>query len=283
MMNTQLEWYSYFPISIKESVMKSRKKLPLSIVDALISDPPVFQQLVSIDSSKTTAIAELDRFFGIGTAGKYFRALNLEGSDDLVSQFQFFFISPLKFEYLDEILFDLSGTTCANCCYGITDSSIANFVRTESFDLAEVFRIGRMQIELVVSKRLRNLFEEHSLTGLEFRSSKEPDYDLAVICEEVWRESREVVSSRRCETHNVVFTPLCVGETYSPSDFSADFCMLAGTRIGSQKFYGAPPGWVVSQKALKIILKKVKTLGRATTRISKCFRPLILDRELIAG
>lgn len=180
--------------------------------------------------------------------------------------------------------------------------------KAAKLDLAELHYGGKEKV-LLVSARLKRIFDAEGVTGLEYEpagfldiakkvnyhksggisyiayeevinknsSAVEPPY-IARIRQVICSEADEVdIQAYVCSVHNVVYFKDIVNLRAIPDNiYSNDFFQVEGIIVKGQTYYYQQNTFYVTRKVLEILLKNKATKGFHTNpSLKKTFRPVL--------
>ena len=273
-----LEWYEYFPVRYATvSMAVVRRKLPRSVQDELIGGPETFQRSVAVEAEKADVIAELDKVLRVDSSAEFLKERFVEVKKNEISTFPYYHIVPMRIEPWD-IEYELDQPECDRCLWGLhlhPPITLSEKVRRKC-DLGQVALVRSMDIELIVSERLKTLFESEGVTGLTYQAIDDSSFYVAKITSLAWQRGDSIIlSDKICEKHLVVVVPVVIRPTTPVDNFETDFVMIRGVDINGKKYTYIPPWWAVSRKALEMLLNEVKGLQRTTIRLNEKFKPCL--------
>lgn len=273
-----LEWYGYYPSSYATvSTAVVRRTLPHVLQKELIQDPQVFQGLIAVDVKKTGVVGELDKLLRIDSSSEFQRHRFVEVKKNEISQFSYYHIVPMRIEPQD-IEYELNVPQCDKCLWGLylhPPITLSEKVRRRC-EFCQAALVRSMDIELIISERIKSLFESEDITGLKYQAIDDSSFYLANITSLAWQRGDSIImSGNYCERHLVVPTPVIIHPSTPVDEFQSDFVMIRGAEIGGKEYTYIPPWWAVSQKVLRLLLKEVKGLQRATIRLNEKFKPCL--------
>ncbi len=270
------DWIAYYPTAKGESVAALRNNVPSTLASLLINRPKLFQRLVAVEKCNTDAICELDKCFKIESSTRYIKDRRVEFTIEHISEFDYFFVGLSLLRYLDDVEYEVT-RICENCPFGEQIGGILSSETGISTEFGLVERPHRMGVELVASKRIRCVIESEELVGLTDISISRSEHSLMKIAAEVWCEADAIVEGTLCKKHNVWFAPTIMFPRFLRSDFTTDFCLIRGVSVKGKRFLLSHPEWVVSRRALRVILREVHNLRSITMRLDEPFRPLLMS------
>jgi hypothetical protein len=268
-------WYSYFPVSLKDSIIEARKLLPQDIRRELLAELPVFDYQIAVDTSKSSIVDRVDSILGIGKSNKYFKYLNVEVDAMERSKYQMFQVRPKADDFQNLLLAEVEGTSCPDCGFCPDGFRSIQLMKKPKMPISYVTRVPSWNVYFVFSSDSVQKAMDWQLTGISFRQI-DRDWFLASLDQGVWSESCSLQASFLCAEHSASITPLGIGETWQSVDFKWDFCILRGTRVGSRCAARVPPNWVVSERGFRF-LSEGTHLELATVRLNELCRPWLLD------
>ena len=272
-----IRWVSYFPTSKNVSVINVRKQLPPTIVTELIDDTSTFRHLISVDESNISAIQELDSILKIDSKWtKFLKQFSVEITLSEIDEYDYFFIYPQRLDHGKEISFELSMPECLKCPWGasIITPIVVSDRENLNIEFSEVQRSLRLDIEFIVSRRLKEIFVHNNITGLNYEPVfGKSDLYLARIDNEAFHFGKRIVCDSLCRQHLVTVAPSVVNRGTPIESFESDFVIIRGIEIDRKRYFTHPPEWVVSRKCLKILLDEVPNLQRITVRLDEPFKP----------
>lgn len=272
-----LEWYEYFPVSYTTVVMANvRQTLPHVVQRELIQVPETFRESVAVEAEKTAVIAELDRLLRVDSATDFLKHKFVEIRENEIPRFSYFRVVPM---ILDNLKFKLDIPQCDKCFWGIKlrpPIGLPERVRC-ACDLGEVVRPHRLDVELIVSERMKAIFDGEGISGLTYQPIDDSAFYLANITASAWDRGDAIVRDTNfCEKHLVGITPVVVRRRTPVDEFQSDFVMIRGVEVGGTRYFISSPMWYVSRRVLEILLKEVRGLRRATIRLKEKFRPCLV-------
>lgn len=273
-----LEWYEYFPISYtKVSMVDVCQSLPQAIQQELIQVPETFLGSVAVEAEKSDVIAELDRLLRIDSATKFLKERFVEIEENEISRFAYYYILPMRIEPR-HIKYELDEPQCDKCLWGChlhPPITLSEKIRRKC-DFGQAVLARSLDIELIVSERLKTIFDREGISGLRYQTIDDSSFYLAKITELAWQHGDLIIRDTNfCEKHLVGFTPTVIHRTTPVDEFRSDFVMICGVEAGGTNCFFAAPVWYVSRRALEILLREVKGLRCATIRLKEKFKPCL--------
>jgi len=293
----QLEWVQYFRLGTGPSIEEVRKRLPEEIKRSLMHGWKHTDSGIYVESAKTEVINYLDKRLAVAKCGQFIRYSYLEADANDIDHFDYFFIEPSLFRHHRDVFFEMALPTCTDrcgCCpSGARIASTWRIKKTRlgTLDFGEITRFWQFRsIELVVSSRLKRLFDAHEVSGLEYErcdlsngdvageASGDSPY-IARIVPETQQWADDIVLRTYCRTHNAIMSYDVFNVHTSRNVMPRfDFVLISGVRVGSNDYYYSRSGWVVSRKILRLLLEnKVRGLRQATVMLQEKFRPLPVE------
>ena len=255
-----------------------RQTLPEAIQRELIQVPETFRGSVAVEAGKTDVIAELDRLLQVDSARDFLKERFVEIRTDEIPQFAYYHIVPMRIEPQD-IKYELDTPLCDKCFWGLRlhpPITLSDKVR-QKCDLGHAVLARSMDIELIVSERMKAIFDGEGISGLTYQPIDDSSFYLAHITASAWDRGDAIIRDTNfCEKHLVGITPTVIGRRTLVDEFHSDFVMIRGVKVGGTRYFISPPTWYVSRRVLEILLKEVKGLRRTTIRLKEKFRPCLV-------
>ena len=163
--------------------------------------------------------------------------------------------------------------------------------------IARIERPFWLDIELVVSRRFKDIFESEAVTGLRYEpclcaasdqreNATEPPAYVAVVVESTWQNARKETdfialtrSEYYCPKHHTHVAGGWLAEPVSREALlDIDFQTINRAKVDQTELYFQPPQLVVSRKVLELLLRhKVSGLRTMTYFVKEKFRPLVVS------
>jgi hypothetical protein len=287
----RFEFVQYWPTKKYVSPADARKNLPPHLREALLQDPK-FHYGIYVDASERRVIEELDRTLEIGESKDFVKQLYAEVDEKEISNYTHFFIAPKVLEQARDVFFDMKRPDCKTdfCPWGariVPPVKISPTV-VKRLGIGEIHRNWELDLELVVSPQVKSLFDSHEITGLayepcemssgaEHRSPRVAPAYVARIEHGAYQRGSDMKVQLQCKEHSVVHTPHVFDrETPREALGPYDFQLINKLRIENREYYYYSPDWVVSRRALQLLLdNRVPGLETATWILNEKFCPLI--------
>ena len=288
----KLEWFGYQPLAPGKSTMTVRPTLPEHIQKELIDDPPLFQGLICVDKSKADVIRELDQIFHIGKKRDFHKYANLEADQTEIDDYSHFFIGPTRLESGKDVFFEWTGPVCRSpaCAWGagIRPPVKMNAARTKKLALGVILPSPGMEVDLVVSSEIRDLFAAEEVSGLDYEpcglvsegervETTGGGYFQARITHTASQGGSYIRPGDYCRKHMTVTAPLVFDRRLLLDSMpDTDFLTINRVAVGRREYYYNVPSWIVSRKVLRLLLDhRVPGLRTITVRLKQEFRPVL--------
>jgi hypothetical protein len=286
------ETVEYVPRKPGFSIRDLRNQLPPEILAELVQDERLVY--ITVESHKTDVIRYIDSHFNIGPGGDLMKTTSLEIDQDEIDQFDYFFIGPKSLEGGRFVFCTETQPTCTSeaCPYG---AELIGPIRIKpdkarKIDMALVHRLWVVNEELLVSTWVKKLFETEGITGLsDYEQCKaytegivDTDETVPVYMAKVLHSTVEhakettIIKSFICRKHNMP-SSFYIGDRFCFHNelIDSDFQYIDRFVVNGQTYWNRSSHLVVSQKALKLLLKhKVRGLTPITYFLKQKFRPV---------
>lgn len=252
------------------------KNLPDDIRRELIQDERL-RDYPSVEAHKKEVIEYLDRVFDIGTTRNIEKEHNLEIDREEIGHFTHFHIGPKAIEVERDFFVDARRPLCSvdGCFVGseILGSVRMKAKKAKSIGIAELGRAWGKPVELVISAKLKEMFESRGVAGLSYEPVELLDKDdyanipfdrpyLARITNLVYLSADEVVvESILCDVHRTTYFQYVENKRIAKeSILPDDFLELCGVKVKDQTYNYHANGFIVTRKVLEILLSQPKVM-----------------------
>lgn len=260
-----------------------RDKLPAHLREELIEGAYGIQ----VDASKREVVQAIEAFLRIGKTKDVVRYEYLEVDKKEIGNYSHFIISPRQFGWKEQVFFEVTKRGCKSdetCWWGVNTSSP---VRLHAARLKGVGEIVGPPIphtkRLLVTPRVRELFDSEGLTGLGYERCEDLDGDsnppfVARVIHGAYQVGTDI-AAKPCPEHGTI-AGCCVFDLRIPREGLSldDFQMIDRVVVKNRNYLYWYPFLVVSQRALGLLLKcKIPGLQPITRMLNQTFRPLALS------
>lgn len=291
----RFEWIMYSSVN-RDGYLKVQevlRSLPVYVKKELVQDERLMN-CPSVEAHKKEVIEFLDRTFEIGTTRNIKKEHNLEIDREEIGHFTHFHIGPKDIEVERDFFVDARRPLCCvdGCFVG---SEILGYVRmkakkAKNIGIAQLGRAWGKPVELVISAKLKEIFERRGVAGLSYEPVEmldKDDYDnipfdppyLARITNSVYLSADEVVvHSMLCDVHRTTYFQYVENKRIpKESILPDDFLELCGVKVKDQPYNYHANGFIVTRRVLEILLgNKVKGLLNIGFLMKAKFRPCLL-------
>lgn len=284
----KIDYVSYVPVRYPFNGPEVISKLPDWIRSALI-ESVAEQGGIWIERDKVDVIAYLDHFFQIGEFLKFTRYNHVEISKEHIDEYDFFKISPISFDLGRDVDFTFVEPTCPlkRCQTGarITSDITVLKQKMERYELACICWVWEKEIELIISRRLKEVFEDNGITGLRYEpcspKSTAEGFFRATITTSIPHIADDIVVLSGCEACDNILNYALMGERIDRKTVQAlDFQMIDRVIVKGKTYHYRKNAWVISRRVLRILLdRKIKGLGGCGFLLKKPFLPVVITDE----
>lgn len=298
----KIEFFYYWPAKKRTVMTDIKKELPPHILSELVTSP-VADSAIMVETSKREVVRFLDELLGIGTKflglvtkTNYTKYLHVEIDASELDSYEFFFISPVTLELRKDVTFAFRSPSCASG-YCQTGAAIIAPIRIKGkhanrLNLGELCWEWDQAITLIISRRLKDLFDERGLTGLKYSAcfvdsdqesadatsiNGKPPFFQATFDAATCQHASAINVRTWCKKHMVITDyDLFELETRRQDLLSADFQMIDRVIVGKAAFLFRRPLWVVSRRVLRLLLEeRVTGLRTKGPLLKQRFLPLV--------
>lgn len=282
---------TYMPLKPPYLIEEIKKELPDYIIDQLIQYPRSIY--VSVEAYKNEIVEYLDKYFNIGTSHDFIKKVNLEIDKSEIYKFDYYNIIPRPLEMGREIFGNIVRPTCLTdtCPVGSRLLSPVRITtnKCKTVGFAEIHRPWGQPVELVITSRVKELFDSNGVTGLEYEpcvinddalrneSEIDPPY-IARISRRIGMYAEDIkIGKYICEKHSILMSFQLFGKWISKDDLSVDdFQAIDKIIVNGRVYYFHNHGFIVSRKVLEILLKyKIQGLVDMGFFLGQKFLPVI--------
>jgi len=281
------DYVSYVPVKYPFNGAEVISKLPGWIRSALI-ESVAEQGGIWVERGKVDVIAYLDHFFQIGELLKFTRYNHVEISQEHIDEYDFFKISPISLDLWRDVDFKFVEPTCPlkRCQTGarITSDITVLKQKMERYELASIYWLWENEIELIISRRLKAVFEDNGITGLRYEpcspKSAADDFFRATITTAIPHIADDIVVLSGCEACDTILNFALMGERVdSKTVQDLDFQMIDRVIVKGKIYYYRKKAWMISRRVLKILLeRKTKGLVSCGFLLKNPFLPVVMTR-----
>jgi hypothetical protein len=292
----RFEWVLYSSVN-REGYIKYQdvlKNIPANIRRELLQEDTRLANYVAVEAHKKEVIEFLDRTFEIGTTRDIKKEHNLEIDQEEIGHFTHFHIGPKNIEVERDFFVEASRPTCYidGCFVGseILGPVKMKAVKAKRIEIAQLGRAWGKPVELVISAKLKEIFETRGVTGLSYEPVELLDKDgydsiqfdlpfLARITNSVYLYADEVVvHTMLCEVHRTTYFRYVENKRIPKESIASDdFLELCGIMVKGQLYNYHINGFIVTRRILEILLdNKVKGLENIGFFMKAKFRPCLL-------
>ena len=275
---------------------EARKGLPEALKSRLL-EGDFFSGGVFAEASDHELISALDEHFQIGLTTAFGKVRHAEVDQKELARFSHYCIHAHMLEPNSSLFYEESRPVCDHetCPWGakrITPMRV-HPKRAAKIGIAEVGHIWEMQIDLIQSQEVKELFEREHISGLSYEPcelgtakrlapEQYPKLFLARIEPRTHFSAEAIVLPREyCERHQTVHLEDVLCRSIPRSRLGDwDFQMISSVRVPGEEYFFYKPWWVVSRRALQLLLDhKVTGLQTATWILKEKFYPLITSDD----
>jgi hypothetical protein len=270
-----LEYYSYYSASTNlkctcksdREVMtmgKIKDQLPRSVANELLEAP----YSLCVESGKLDVVQYLDDFLvkkrGFG------KNRHIEVTRDEIVNYDYFLMDVASYNWGQQVFFEFNKPTCSHetCPWGFMVTSAVEISSTivSAFDIARAFSIWDMTIRLIITRTIKELFEEKEITGLEYSecrvrnndkytSNADKAFYVAEITKSYCRKADRVNLRDYCKRHSFALDCQGVSISYPIQELTSsdDFQVIDKLRV-DRKVYSMRPWFFLSRKALQVLM-----------------------------
>ncbi len=291
----KIDYISYWSAKPYVGDLDLKEQLPVSVQKDLLQDEK-FKYGIYVDASYTNLIKEIDQFFKIGknkNVVKY-RFLEIDASE--IPSYTHFRINPKLLEHGRQLLFDLRRPQCKSeiCPWGSEISSPV-VIKSKTVRRLGIAQIGwrwGSEIELILSSELKALFDREGVSGLCYEPCicdtdtdeerrQSPKAYLARVTPRTYQCADDIILKVYCRKHKIILSFRVFNErTPRSSILDYDFQVIKELRVG-RKIYSYYRGcWIISQKALQLLLRhKVPGLQPYGRILGEKFLPFLIEED----
>jgi hypothetical protein len=260
-----------------------RDNLPAHLREELIKDAYGIQ----VEASKREVIQAIEKFLRIGKTRDFVRHEYLEVDRKEIGDYSHFFIRPRRFGWKEQVFFEVTERCCKSeetCWRGVKTSSPVRLRAAKLKGIGEIVGPPIPQTKrLLITPRVRELFDSEGVTGLEYERCEDLDGAsdapfVATVLHGAYEAGTDIVA-KPCPEHGTI-AGCCVFDPRIPRLGLSrdDLQMIDRVTVKNRDYFHWYPSLVVSQRALRLLLKhKIPTLQRVTRTLNQKFRPLIVS------
>jgi hypothetical protein len=282
------DYVSYVPVRYPFNGPEVISKLPDWIRSALI-ESVAEQGGIWVERNKVDVIAYLDHFFQIGEILNFTRYDHVEISQEHIDEYDFFKISPISLDLGRDVDFKFVEPTCPlkRCQTGARITSDITLLKQkmEQYELASIYWVWEKEIELIISHRLKEVFEGNGITGLRYEpcspKSTTEGFFRATITTTIPHIADDIVVLSVCEACDTILNYALMGEHIDSKTVQAlDFQMIDSVIVKGKTYYYRKNAWMISRRVLRILSeRKTKGLGGCGFLLKEKFLPVVITKQ----
>ena len=223
----------------------------------------------------------------IGRTKRFVRYEYLEVDKKEISDYSHFLISPRRFGWKEQVFLEVTERRCKSdetCWRGVKTSSPVRLRAAKLKGIGEIVGPPIPQTKrLLVTPRVRELFDSEGVTGLEYERCEDLDGGsdapfVGTVLHGAYRAGTDIVA-KPCPEHGTI-AGCYVFDLKTPRHGLSrdDLQMIDRVTVKNRDCFYWYPLLVVSQRVLRLLLKhKIPTLQQVTTILNQKFRPLIVS------
>lgn len=290
------EFVSYWSIKDYDEYSRMVKELPEDIKIEFIKDRRLTDD-PWVEAGKEEVIEYLDRVFSIGKSLDCRKDYDIEIDEEEIEGFTHFRIHPKDLEVDRSFFVDVGRPCCAidGCFVGSRLLSLVKMKvkKAKSIGIAQLGRQWGKPVELVISAKLREIFDREGVTGLTYEPVEFVDADqysdipfqvpyLARITNSIYAEADDVVIYKTvCHEHRISYLKYIHNQHISRESISGnDFVEICGVKSKGRVYNSHVNRFIITRKVLEILLdNKIKGLTDIGFFMKTKFSPCLLIEQ----
>ncbi|MBN2590912.1 MAG: hypothetical protein JXA96_13690 [Sedimentisphaerales bacterium] len=287
------EYVTYSPFQDLQRFKRVKAELPETIRKELIV-PKKPSEYIYVEASKIGIVKYLDNAFEVDKALYCKKSYSIIIDRKEIENFTHFNIGIKPIEVNRSFFCQCNPPICSvdGCFVGSEISGPVKMkcLTANRLGIAQLGRAWGKPVELIISAKLKKLFDRENVSGLNYEPVKLLDVDqhdnssfsapfLVRITNSIYSTAKKVILSKTvCEEHNIVYfqyihEPRIPKESLLPDDFLE----LCGIIVESQIYNFHVNKVIVSRKVLEILLdNKIKGLVNMGFLMDMKFTPCML-------
>ncbi len=277
---------TYTPVKRGVSDNMLFQMLPTNIREELIKDERI-PNGVWIELSKKDIIREIDKIFKIPKSRKITKYYHVEVTQEDIDQFGHFFLLAETIYYKKDFDATFNESECDNvdCPFGAFLSApyIIKRAKLSKFDIGGMFHPMVNERYLMISERLKTIFENNNITGLEYEKCQFTDkmyMGKPIYFSKITGIGSTVADDIRvnrwcCKKHRIPAEFHSFNDSY-PNDMLSkeDFQLIPTIHTTKGIYRYQTPALIITTRVLKILLdsKSIRFLNEGFF-YKKSFRP----------
>ena len=288
------EYYIYSRVGSSGEIEKKIEALPSNVKEESIKDVRLdLKYSIWVDAQKKDVIKFLDKYFEIENKNEVQKIHNIEISNKEIGDYLYFIIMPKDVRLGKGLQVELKMPKCQDPCPiggGIKPPIIISPQKCKTIGINEVYSGVFFNYELLLSAVLKELFDVHNITGLQYQQCE--IVNQAEINEEVLRpyhanveqEVYEVCDSIEvfdwyCRKHRIMHN-FYSKNIHMPSKSLSDldFQVIRGVMCDGEIYYYRRPKLIAKRGVIEVLHKnKIKGLSNNNFFSKTKFKPLIIS------
>jgi len=289
----KFDYISYWSAKPYVSVSDLKEKLSMSVQESLLQGEK-FEHGIYVETSATDIIKVIDEVFKIGKKKEVTKFREVEIDKSEIPNYTYFRICPKGLEHGRQVLFELIRPKCKSevCPWGSGIGSTITIKQNalKNLGIAQIGRNWGDKPELIVSSKIKSLFDSEGITGLEYEAcvvedadtlgvSEKADAYLATIVPETYQLADDIILKTYCEKHKIILDYEVFNIRFpKEAIIDSDFQLIKRVKVGRKVYTYYVGQWIISRKVLELLFKhKVPGLKPYGYVLGQKFLPFIID------